>query len=119
MKAINNFINEKLKITKKMLNNKYNGYEFIDLCLPSGILWAKCNVGAKTETEYGDYFAWGEIETKDWYRSTTYKYGDNNNLTKYNNKDKLTKLELKDDAANVNMEGKWSMPTKEQFQRIN
>ena len=118
MKAINNFINEKLKITKKMLNNKYNGYEFIDLCLPSGILWAKCNVGAKTETEYGDYFAWGEIETKDWYRSTTYKYGDNNNLTKYNNKDKLTKLELKDDAANVNMEGKWSMPTKEQFKEL-
>ena len=33
--------------------------EFVDLGLPSGTLWAKCNIGASTETEYGDYFMWG------------------------------------------------------------
>ena len=33
--------------------------EHVDLGLPSGTLWAKCNVGAETETDYGDYFMWG------------------------------------------------------------
>ena len=33
--------------------------EFVDLGLPSGTLWAKCNIGAPTETDYGDYFMWG------------------------------------------------------------
>jgi len=120
MKNFNTYISEKLKITKNTLSKQYNnnGHEYVDLDLPSGILWAKCNVGAEKETDFGVCFAWGEIETKDWYRSTTYKYGVDNDCTKYNNKDKLTKLELKDDAAHVNMKGKWSMPTKEQFQEL-
>ena len=36
-----------------------NGYSYVDLGLPSGTLWAKCNLGAATETDYGDYFMWG------------------------------------------------------------
>ena len=131
MKTINNFINEKLKITKTMLNinNKYNGYEFVDLCLPSGTLWAKCNVGAKTETEYGDYFAWGETKTKKKYDWSTYKYCEESfeELTKYcSNKvfghdmftDNITQLESEDDAAHVNMGGKWCIPTQEQFKEL-
>lgn len=39
-----------------------NGYEYVDLGLPSGTLWATCNVGADAPEEYGDYFAWGETE---------------------------------------------------------
>ena len=39
-----------------------NGHEYVDLGLPSGTLWATCNVGADTPEGYGDYFAWGEIE---------------------------------------------------------
>ena len=35
-------------------------YEYIDLGLPSGLKWAKCNVGAEKETDYGYYFQWGE-----------------------------------------------------------
>ena len=34
-------------------------YEYVDLGLPSGLKWAKCNVGAETETDFGDYFMWG------------------------------------------------------------
>ena len=68
MKTINSFISEKLKITKKMLDNQY---DYVDLDLPSGTLWAKCNVGAKTETEYGDYFAWGETKPKSTYNWAT------------------------------------------------
>lgn len=36
-----------------------SGIEWVDLGLPNGTLWAKCNVGAFTETENGDYFMWG------------------------------------------------------------
>ena len=115
MKTINRFISEKLKITKKMLDNQH---EYVDLGLPSGTLWAKCNVGAKTETEYGDYFAWGETKPKNEYSWENYKFGDENNLTKYNDEDKLTELELKDDAANVNMGSAWCIPTKEQFEEL-
>jgi hypothetical protein len=41
---------------------RLNGHEYVDLGLPSGTLWAKCNVGAKTETDTGLYFTWGETE---------------------------------------------------------
>jgi hypothetical protein len=115
MKTINRFISEKLKITKNMLNNQH---DYVDLGLPSGTLWAKCNVGAKTETEYGDYFAWGETKPKNEYTWENYKFGDENNLAKYNDEDKLTELELKDDAAHVNMGSAWCIPTKEQFEEL-
>ena len=40
-------------------------HEYVDLGLPSGTLWATCNVGASTPEEFGNYFAWGETEPKD------------------------------------------------------
>jgi hypothetical protein len=129
MKTINNFINEKLKITKNMINNQHNGYEFVDLDLPSGTLWAKCNIGADEEHEYGDYFAWGETETKKNYDWHTYKYcdGNFNELTKYcchkafghdEFIDDITELEPSDDAAHVNMGGKWCIPTEKQWEEL-
>ena len=33
-------------------------YEYVDLGLPSGLKWAKCNIGAEKETNYGNYFMW-------------------------------------------------------------
>ena len=115
MKTINNFISEKLKITKKMLDNQH---DYVDLCLPSGTLWADRNVGAKTETEYGDYFAWAETEPKKEYSWGSYKFGKANNLTKYNDKDKLTNIKLTDDPTYVNMGRNWSIPTKKQFTEL-
>ena len=96
-----------------------NGKGYVDLGLPSGLKWATCNVGATTPEEYGDYFAWGETEPKDYYNWSTYKYcnGSSTTMTKYctgsyyGTVDNKTTLELTDDAARVNWGGKWRMPT--------
>ena len=48
-------------------NEQINGHEYVDLGLPSGLKWATCNVGASLPSEYGNYYAWGEIEPKDNY----------------------------------------------------
>ena len=118
MKKINQYIVEKIKLSNDRFVGKNNGYEWVDLGLKSGTLWAKCNVGAKTETEYGDYFAWGETKPKKEYTWENYKFGVGYNLTKYNDKDKLIELELEDDAAHVNMGSVWRIPTKEQFEEL-
>jgi len=96
--------------------------DYVDLGLPSGTLWATCNVGAQNPWDYGDYFAWGETEPKDDYSWSTYKYcnGSSSTMTKYCNKsdygyngftDELTVLQPEDDAATVNMGSNWRMPT--------
>ena len=94
-------------------------YEAVDLGLPSGLKWATCNVGASSPEEYGDFFAWGEIEPKENYVWSTYKWcnGSGSTLTKYNNSssygtvDNKTVLDLSDDAARANWGGNWRMPT--------
>ena len=94
-----------------------NSHEYVDLGL--SVKWATCNVGASKPEEYGDYFAWGETEPKDYYGWSTYKWCDGtyNILTKYNNSssdgtvDNKTQLELSDDAARANWGGNWRMPT--------
>ena len=106
-------------------------YEYVDLGLPSGLKWGKCNVGAETETDYGYYFQWGDIEdkTNSDCRWESYKHcnGSHNKLTKYcvDNKygsfgtvDNKTTLDLKDDAATQIMGGDWRMPTKGDFQEL-
>ena len=50
-----------------------DNHEYVDLGLPSGTLWATCNVGADSPEDYGDYFAWGETESKEVYNWSTYK----------------------------------------------
>lgn len=50
------------------------GYEYVDLGLPSGTLWATYNVGATTPYEYGDYFAWGEVEPRDYFTWENYAF---------------------------------------------
>ena len=51
-----------------------NGVEYVDLKLPSGILWAKYNLGAETSLSCGDFFAWGETKPKKRYYNRTYKF---------------------------------------------
>ena len=91
----------------------HKGHAYVDLGLPSGLLWAACNVGANSPEDYGDYFAWGETEPKSTYNLSTYKWcrGSSSIMTKYDYK---TVLELSDDAANANWGGDWRMPTKEE-----
>lgn len=107
-------------------NGSFNGHDYIDLGLPSGTLWATCNVGANAPEEYGDYIAWGETTPKATYNWSTYKYceGEYNQLTKYcddpfygNNgfTDDLTILLPEDDAATANWGNGWCMPTYDQW----
>ncbi len=86
-------------------------HEYVDLGLPSGTLWATCNVGADAPEEYGNYYAWGETTTKNNYSWDTYKCGTNSKLAKYKTTDGLTTLEAKDDAATANWGEEWRMPT--------
>lgn len=106
------------------------GHYYVDLGLPSGTLWATCNVGAENPIDYGDYFAWGETATKEKYDWTTYRYcnGDRRYLTKYCNDgsygyngftDELTTLEASDDVATVNWGVDWRMPKCNELEELN
>jgi hypothetical protein len=104
-------------------------HAYVDLGLPSGTLWATCNIGADNPEDYGDYFAWGETQPKSTYNWSTYQYcnGNYNTLTKYCNNssygyngftDNLTILLPEDDAATVNWGSDWRMPTEEEWQEL-
>ena len=54
--------------------NAVENHEYVDLGLPSGTLWATCNVGANSPEAFGDYFAWGETVPKEIYDWKSYKY---------------------------------------------
>ena len=107
----------------------YSFHEYVDLGLPSGLLWATCNVGADTPEDYGDYFAWGETQPKDTYNWYTYQYcnGSDNTFTKYCSNssygyngftDNLTTLLPEDDAAAANWGSGWRMPTKMEWREL-
>ena len=102
-------------------------FEFVDLGLPSGLLWATCNVGANSPEEYGLYFAWGETEgftTDDvtngvrTFNLEEYKWcnGTYSSLTKYNTSsnygtvDNKIQLELEDDVV-YNNDNSCRLPT--------
>ena len=103
-----------------------DSHEYIDLGLPSGVLWATCNVGATVPGDPGLYFAWGEttgytsdINDGHLFDIGSYKWcnGNYKTITKYctdssfGTVDNKKVLDLEDDAAYVNWGGKWRMPT--------
>ena len=103
--------------------------KYVDLGLPSGLLWATCNVGADRPWDYGDFFAWGETSPKSEYSWATYKHarGESKSLTKYcysssygynGFTDYRYTLELSDDAAYINMGSGWRMPTADEFYEL-
>lgn len=106
----------------------YNVHEWVDLGLPSGTLWATCNIGATSPEDYGNYYAWGETNTKSIYNWDTYKYanGDEDKLTKYCNNsyygyndftDTLTTLQAGDDPA-ASWGSGWRTPTEAQWDEL-
>lgn len=124
-------------VTKKnpyQLERQVNGHMYVDLGLPSGTLWATCNIGAYSPVEFGDYFAWAETETKDYFDQTmnNYKYFKwdrssgawikyvSNGGTVYGvcYDDDLTQLESCDDAATQNWGSDWRMPTEEEVKEL-
>ena len=103
--------------------------DWVDLGLPSGLLWATRNVGASSPEGYGDYFAWGETQPKSVYNWDTYRYGyyDSESylkITKYNTDsyhgavDNLTILQPGDDAATANWGGGARMPTYNEWSEL-
>ncbi len=106
-----------------------NGHKFVDLGLPSGTLWAQCNVGATEEAEVGGLYAWGEtsVQSPKTYSASTYKYtesvtgtGGNQVVTysKYNTTDGKRTLDATDDAATVNWGSPCRMPTSTEIQEL-
>ena len=114
--------------------------EYVDLGLPSGLKWAKCNLGASKPSDYGDYYAWGETAPKADYDWPTYKWmqaGKSNSdyITKYTVADgqtwgiwydssgafigdNKTVLAAADDAATANLGSPWRMPTADEIQEL-
>jgi hypothetical protein len=104
--------------------------DWVDLGLPSGLLWATRNVGASSPEDYGDYFAWGETQLKSYYDWSTYQYtcnDDYDGLTKYCNysyygcngfTDNLTILQPGDDAATANWGSGARMPTRQEWEEL-
>ena len=92
----------------------------IDLGLPSGLLWAKSNMGTTNPTEIGDYYAWGETSTKKEYHGDNYKHykGSDLDIKKYNEKDWKTVLELEDDAARAILGVGYRIPTQEDWEEL-
>ena len=106
----------------KEINN--NGYDYVDLGLPSDTLWATCNIGANKPSESGLYFQWGDTAgyTKDKigidkeFTWDEYKFsinGSNTDFSKYITEGEI--LALENDAAHINMGGDWHMPSPKQI----
>lgn len=94
--------------------------EFVDLGLPSGTLWATCNIGASKPEDYGNYFTWGETKEMTNYDLSEYfdlENGSSSNFIKYAIGKKI-QLNLEDDAAHVNLGDNWCMPTKVEFDEL-
>ena len=110
-----------------------NNHAYVDLGLPSGTLWATCNVGADTPEGYGDYFAWGETTPKPSYTEENYKFyiydpvDSVYKITKYCRRaeygyngfvDNLIILEAIDDAATANWGEGWHIPSEVQWNEL-
>ena len=84
--------------------------EVIDLGLPSGTKWASINTGADNVEDFGDYYAWGEITSKNYYDRDNYQYYQNGVYTDLG----ADIAGTEHDAATVKMGSRWCMPTQAQ-----
>ena len=112
---------------QNFVNN--NGHDFVDLGLPSGALWAACNIGASSQEQLGSLFAWGEVTPKTaanatlenyryWSGSSNAQYSWLEYYSKYTTDDMKLILEPGDDAAKVVMGGDWRMATSYDYQEL-
>lgn len=102
-------------------------FAYVDLGLPSGLKWATMNVGATSETDYGDYFMWGSI-TPDTDKPCDWAHAPFNNGYETFNEEYFNSI--KDDvcpngilapefdAVHQIMKSKWRMPTKEDYMEL-
>ena len=90
--------------------------EAVDLGLPSGTLWAKWNMGATAPEEYGDYYAWGETETKKGYGWYNYEHCDGTDDTCHDIGAEISGTKY--DVAHVKWGGSWQLPTSKQIDEL-
>lgn len=91
----------------------------VDLGLTSGTLWADRNLGAESPDKYGDFYAWGETETKSTYLLSNYSHYNADNET-FDSPYKGVKgiQGTEQDAAHVIWGGNWVIPTPTQFSEL-
>lgn len=103
-----------------------NSHEYVDFELPSGAKWATKNIGAESETDFGDYFEWGDVVTRDLTNSTTFNFNDWSkyvfkfpaSFTNYNATDNMTTLAAVHDVATQQWGGAWRMPTEAEVNEL-
>ena len=104
------------------IGSSTDNVEYVDLGLPSGNLWAKCNLGASAPEAYGDYYAWGETKPKQMYTYPNHKWykegAPSLGFTKYNNEDGKLTLEDEDDAVIQKLGNGWRTPTLADFREL-
>lgn len=103
------------------VHTMHYGRAYVDLGLPSGTLWAACNVGANFPADYGDLFAWGEVDTKSVYDWSTYldsTDGTKDSFYKYYDYKVKPELDLEDDVAYRKWGEGWRMPSDDQFTEL-
>lgn len=83
----------------------------VDLGL--SVMWAKCNIGATQPEEYGDFYAWGETETKESYTWENYSYYNSKNDAWVNLGDSISGTSV--DVAHQKLGKGWRMPTKDEM----
>ena len=109
------FVDEDSSVRYLLELDPYNGHEYVDLGLPSGLKWAKCNVGATSPEEYGLYFAWGETTGYTGEQVPGVRAFDFASYTALGISANLT---LEQDAAHANLGGNWRMPTQAECQEL-
>ena len=92
--------------------------EYVDLGLPSKIMWAKCDLGGTSPEKYGDSYAWGETWTKTWYDYYYFTDIVEGQYTKYDSRDKRFFLEKEDDIAYLRLGEGWRTPTWNEMQEL-
>ncbi len=120
-----------IPVHARVISDDITEHEYVDLGLPSGTLWATCNIGASAPEECGDYFAWGETTPKVYYGWSTYKWfatgASQTGFMKYccdssagyfDFDDGKTELNPADDAATMNWGPNWQMPSDNQLNEL-
>ncbi len=93
-----------------------NNHEFVDLGLTSGLLWATCNIGATKPEEYGNFYAWGETESKNSFSWSNYAHCEGTQESCYKLGDDISETEY--DVAHVKWGGAWRLPSNNDFKEL-
>ena len=109
---------------ESLLPGMETGHEYVDLGLPSGALWATCNIGATTDYESGLYFAWGETDSRESFSVQSYPYVESEEIPEtgspqyyfMNIGESISATEY--DVAQQNWGGFWRIPTVDEFSEL-